>query len=104
MKYGELVFSRNRHLTILEKNGVNKLFDDKAKRMQDSLRESLSDVIVLEIDESVGLTIVTLDIGKTIEELNEERRISKEMVDGTRKRIMLETMTLMAAMGGNVYE
>lgn len=66
--------SKNRRLTVMERNGVAKVFDGKAKRMPVSLSETLSDAEVLETFVGVGLTVVTLDVGKTAEEMKEEKR------------------------------
>jgi len=103
MKFNEIIISKNRHLTILEKNEVNKIFDDKAKRMPSSMRDQLSDIEVLDVEDSVGLTIIILDIGKTFEELKEDRREMKSAAKNTlQKALFLSTMT-MATLGGEMF-
>lgn len=89
MRLRELNLSRNRHLTIFEKNKYKKLFDDKTKRMPESLFDELSGIEVLEVEESVGLTIITLDTGKTWEQLMEDRRSTKKSVRHLFRRIGL---------------
>ena len=96
MKLRELSFSRNRHLTIFERNRVNKVFDDKRKRMPESLFDELSDIEVLEIEENVG-TVIVLDIGKTLKQLEEGRRKARHAAKDAMKKISMTSMLLMAS-------
>lgn len=99
MKFHELKLSRNRHLTIFEKNGVNKLFDDKTKRMPEDLFDELSDIEVLEVEESVG-TVIVLDIGKTAEQLEEDSRKAEQATKDFMRKIGMTSMLLMSSFGG----
>lgn len=104
MKLRELNLSRNRHLTIFEKNRVNKVFDDKRKRMPESLFDELSDIEVLEVKESVG-TVIVLDIGKTPEQLEENKRKTRHAAKDAMKKISMASMLLMAsALGCDNYQ
>lgn len=102
MKLCELNLSRNRHLTIFEKNKVNKMFDDKRKRMPDDLFDKLSDIEVLEVEESVG-TVVVLDIGKTSEQLEESRRKARHAAKDAMKKISMASMLLTSSAIGCYY-
>ena len=101
MKLRELTISRNRHLTILEKNGVNKIFDDKAKRMPEDLFDELSDTEVLDTEESVGLTVIVLDVGKTLEQLEEDASVSRQSAKNAMRKIGLLSTMLMSSLGGD---
>ena len=103
MKLNELLVSKNRHLTIFEKNKIKKIFDDKAKRMPDDLRQRLSDVEILEVDDNVGLTTIVLDIGKTEEELSKERTESAKHAKQALTRIQLASGMMLSALGGGIY-
>ena len=101
MKLRELTISRNRHLTILEKNGVKKLFDDKAKRMPEDLFDELSDMEVLDTEESVGLTIIMLDVGKTLEQLEDDASVSRQSAKNAMRKIGLLSAMMMSSLGGD---
>lgn len=102
MKLHELILARNRHLTIFEKNKCKKLFDDKAKRMPKSLSDELSDVEILETEGRIGVTVVVLDIGKTVEQLEEDKRKVHLAAKNAMRRIGLATTLLMSSsLGGN---
>lgn len=88
-KEKHLTLSKNRHLTIYEKNEQNKLFDDKVKKMPADLIDDLSDAEVLKIDDNVGLTVVVLNIGKTADELAEARREAKMVAKNAINKIAL---------------
>lgn len=103
MKLRGLSLSRNRHLTIFEKNKINKVFDDKRKRMPESLFDELSDIEVLEIQESVGTTFIVLDIGQTTEQLEEDRRKARQAAKNAMRRIGMTSMlllTMSSSLGG----
>ena len=101
MKLRDINLSRNRHLTIFEKNKVNKVFDNKAKRMPELLFDELSGIEVLEIEESVGVTFVTLDMGKTTEQLEDDRRnVEQSAKDAMRKISMATALVAASFMGG----
>ena len=102
MKLRELNLSRNRHLTIFEKNRVNKMFDDKTKRMPDDLFDKLSDIEVLEIEESVG-TVIVLNIGKTTKQLEESRRKVSQAAKDAMKKISMASMLLTSSALGCYY-
>ncbi len=102
MKLCELSLSRNRHLTIFEKNRVNKIFGDKRKRMPESLFNELSDIEVLEIEESVG-TVIVLDIGKTSEQLEDSRRKATQAAKDAMKKISIASMLLVSSTLGCDY-
>ena len=101
MKFGELAISRNRHLTILEKNEVKKLFDDKAKRMPEDLFDELSDMEVLNTEESVGLTVIVLDVGKTLEQLEEDANTSRQSAKNAMRKIGLLSAMMISSLGGD---
>jgi len=101
MKLRELAISRNRHLTILEKNEIKKLFDDKAKRMPEDLFDELSDMEVLSTEESVGLTVIVLDVGKTFEQLEEDASRSRQSAKNAMRRIGLLSAMMMSSLGGD---
>lgn len=102
MKLRELNLSRNRHLTIFEKNRVNKMFDDKTKRMPDDLFDKLSDIEVLEVEESVG-TVIVLNIGKTTKQLEESRRKVSQAAKDAMKKISMASMLLTSSALGCYY-
>ena len=103
MKFHALTLSRNRHLTILEKNEVNKLFDDKAKRMSEDLFEELADFDVIKTEESVGLTVVVLDVGKTYEQLEEDQREAGQSAKNAMKKIRLLSTMMMSSFNNDAY-
>jgi hypothetical protein len=103
MKFHALTLSRNRHLTVLEKNEVNKLFDDKAKRMSEDLFEELADFDVIKTEESVGLTVVVLDVGKTYEQLEEDQREAGQSAKNAMKKIRLLSTMMMSSFNNDAY-
>ena len=103
MKLRDVNLSRNRHLTILEKNKQKKLYDDKAKRMPESLSDELSGIEVLETEERVGCTVVVLDVGKTAEQLEEDRRKANLAAKNAMRRIGMATALLMSSSLGGDY-
>ena len=103
MKFHALTLSKNRHLTVLEKNEVNKLFDNKVKRMPEDLFEELADFDVIKTEESVGLTIVVLDVGKTYEQLEEDNRVSRQSAKNAMKKIGLMSAMLMSSLNNDAY-
>lgn len=103
MKLRELISARNRHLTILEKNKQKKLYDDKAKRMPESLSDELSDIEVLETEERIGCTVIVLDTGKTAKQLEEDRRKANLAAKNAMKRIGMATALLMSSSLGGDY-
>lgn len=102
MKLRELKLSRNKNLTIFEKNGINKLFDDKTKRMPEDLFDELSDIEVLEVEEGFG-TVIVLDIGKTLEQLEEDSREAEQALKDFKRKIGMTSMLLMSSLGSNNY-
>jgi len=102
MKLCELNLSRNRHLTIFEKNKVNKMFDDKRKRMPDALFNKLSNIEVLEVEESVG-TVIVLNTGKTLKQLEGSRRKTRQAAKDAMKKISMASMLLTSSVLGCDY-
>ena len=98
MLFKDFVVAKNRHLTVYERNRVNKLFDDKPKRMPDDLREELSNIEIAELIESTGLTIVVLNCGKTSEELDEDKKAVRRSVKNACNKIVLTTAMAMASL------
>ena len=100
MLFKDLVVAKNRHLTVYEKNRVIKLFDDKSKKIPESLSDELSDTEVIDVEETPGLTAVVLDCGTTLEAINKEKKAIHESTKRGLNKLALTSSLLMASLGG----
>ena len=100
MLFKDLVVAKNRHLTIYEKNRIIKLFDDKSKKMPESLSDELFDIEVIEVEENCGLTAVVLDCGTTLEAINKEKKAIQGSTKRGLNRLALTSALMMASLGG----